>query len=115
MLPVPTMQTPIFDIPHLLRIPTPEHLLHEASIVRRSVARGWACELVPVIGKDLFEDVPVLRGRCQHEGAPSWGRGRCAVPLFYHISPARSTFSSTYAGACSPTTLALEPRGLQGH
>ena len=43
---------------------------------------------VPVLDKDLLEDVPVLRGRCNHEGAPSWGMGMFVVQLFYHVSSA---------------------------
>jgi hypothetical protein len=37
------------------------------------------------------------------------------VQLFYHTSPAQSTLSSAFAGARSPTSLTLEPRGLQGN
>jgi hypothetical protein len=29
------------------------------------------CKPVPMLGKDLLEDVPVPRGGCKHEGAPS--------------------------------------------
>jgi hypothetical protein len=75
MLPLATMQTPIFDIPHLLRVPTPEHLVHEAVIVGRMVARIDACEPVPVLGKDLCEDVPVRRGFCSHQAASLRGVG----------------------------------------
>jgi hypothetical protein len=38
----------------------------------------------------------------------------CAMPLFYHISPAQSTLSSAISKACSPTSYTFEPRGRQG-
>lgn len=36
MFALPTMQTPVFHVAHLLGIPAPEHLVHEAIIVGRS-------------------------------------------------------------------------------
>src|SRR5215813_11448374 len=63
---LPTLETPILDIPHLVRIPAAEHLGHEASIVTRLVARVGTGEPVPVLGKDLFEDVPGRHGCCSH-------------------------------------------------
>jgi hypothetical protein len=47
---------------HLLQAATPEHLGHQALIVGRLVARMGVCEPIPVLGKDLLEDVPVPRG-----------------------------------------------------
>jgi hypothetical protein len=54
------VQTAVLDIAHLVGIPTPEHLVDEAIIVTRLVARIDACKPLPVLDKDLFEDVPVL-------------------------------------------------------
>jgi hypothetical protein len=71
-------------------------------------------EAVPVLSKDLFEDVPVLGGRCNHQGAPSGGSG-FAVQLLYHGSSAQSTPSSAFTEAPSPTSLTRQPRGLQGN
>src|SRR5262249_15457561 len=68
---------------------------------------------IPVLDKDLLEDVPVLRGRCNHEGAPSWGMGMCTVQLFYHVSSASSTPSSAFTEARSPPSLTLEAGELQ--
>jgi hypothetical protein len=68
---LPTMQTPILDIPHPLRIAAGEHLVHEAIVVGFIVARIDAFKPIPVLDKDLLEDVPVLRGCCNHEGTPS--------------------------------------------
>src|SRR6478672_23086 len=62
---LPTLQTAVLTIAHLLRIPAPEHLVPEAIIVTRIVARVDALEPVPVLGKDLFEDVPGRQG-CRH-------------------------------------------------
>ena len=110
---LPALQTPILGIAHLVRIPAPEHLVHEPIIVALIVARVDAFEPVPVLSKDLLEDVPVLRGCCKHEGAPSWGSGMCAVQLLYHVSPPQSTPSSAFTEARPPSSLTLEPRGLQ--
>ena len=52
----------VFDITHLLQAATPEHLGHQALIVGRLVARMGVCEPIPVLGKDLLEDVPAPRG-----------------------------------------------------
>ncbi len=110
-----TLQTAVFDIPHFLRVPTPEHLGHEAIIVGLIVARIDACEPVPVLGKDLFKDVPILSGFCDHQAAPSEGVRIVAVQRFYHVTPAQSTPSSAFTGACSSISLTLKPRGLQGN
>jgi len=88
MFALATLRTAVLNIAPFLRVPTPEHLAYEAIIVGFLVARMDAFKPVPVLDKDLLEDVPVLRGRCQHEGAPSWGRGMFAVQLFYHVSSA---------------------------
>src|SRR4029450_2176430 len=110
-----TVETAVRDIAHLVGIPTPEHLVDKVIIVGRLVARINAFEPVPVLDKDLLEDVPVLRGGCNHQGAPREGVGIVVVQLFYHTSPAQSTLSAAFAGARSPTSLTLEPRGLQGN
>ena len=87
MLTLPTMETAILDRAHLVGIAAPEHLGHKVIIVARIITRTKLFKLRPVIGKYLFEDVPVPRGVCNHQGAPSWGIGIVAVPLFYHGSP----------------------------
>jgi hypothetical protein len=71
-------------------------------------------EPAPVLSKDLFEDVPVLGGCCNHQGAPSAGCG-FAVQLLCHGSSAQSTSSSAFIEAPSPTSLTLQLRGLQGN
>src|SRR5215468_10019947 len=102
MLPLATVEAAVCDIAYLIGMPTPEHLVDEAIIVARLVMRIDTCEPVPVIDKELFEDVPVLRGGCNHQGAPSGGGGMFAVQLFYHTSPASSTLSSAFSGAHPP-------------
>jgi hypothetical protein len=57
-------------------------------MVARMVTRIDTCEPVPVLDKDLFEEVPVLRRGCNHQGAPSRGGSMFAVQLFYHTSSA---------------------------
>src|SRR6266852_9404414 len=109
-----TVQTAVFDIAHLLRVTAPEHLVHEAIIVGLIVARIDAFEPVPVLDKDLFEDVPVLRGCCNHQGAPSWGIGMFAVKLFYHTSPALSTPHRRSLGHPHPPHLPLSYGDFRG-
>ena len=69
---------------HLLRVAPPEHRGYQAIIVGSLVARMGLLALLPVLGKDLLEDVPVPRGFCHHQGAPSWGIGMFAVQRFSH-------------------------------
>ena len=105
MLTLPTMETAILDRAHLVGIAAPEHLGHKVIIVARIITRTKLLKPRPVIGKYLFEDVPVPRGFCNHQGAPSWGIGIVAVPLFYHGSPPQSTPASAFTEAPSPTSL----------
>ena len=114
MFALSTVEAAVFDRAYLVGIPTPEHLVDEAIIVARMVTRIDACEPVPVLDKDLFEYVPVLRRGCNHQGTPSGGGGMFAVQLFYHTSPASSTLLSAFSGVHSPTSLPIEPRGRQG-
>ena len=64
-------QAAVFDIAHLLRVATRKHLGHQAIVIGRLVARMGVCKPVPVLGKDLLEDIPVPRGCCNHQVAPS--------------------------------------------
>src|SRR5712691_579520 len=86
-----TVQAAVCAIASLLRVATRQHLGHQAIIVGRLVARMGMGTLVPVIGKDLLEDVPIPRGFCHHQVAPSWGVGMVAVEQSSHASPAPST------------------------
>jgi Helix-turn-helix domain len=63
------------EIAHLLGIPAPEHLVHQTIIVGLIVARIRAFKPVPVLGKDLFEDIPGRWGCCSHEAASLRGVG----------------------------------------
>src|SRR5215831_3250093 len=78
---LPAIQAPVVDVPYLVRVPACEHLVYKLIIVSLMVPRMASFEAVPVLGKDLLEDVPVLRGCCNHAGAPSWGSG------IFHIPP----------------------------
>src|SRR5215831_1722911 len=107
MFALATVEAAVFNIAYLVGIPTPEHLVDEAIIGARMVTRIDACEPVPVLDKDLFEDVPVLCRSCHHQGAPSGGNGMVAVQLFYHTSPVLSTLSSAFSGAHPPPLFPL--------
>jgi hypothetical protein len=52
-----TLLASVFDIAHLLWLVTSEYLGYKAIIVESLVARTGTFELIPVIGKDLLEDV----------------------------------------------------------
>jgi hypothetical protein len=71
-----------------------QHLVHESSVVALIVPRIDALKSVPVLGKDLFEDVPILRGFGMHQAASLRGVGLCVIARFYHIPPTTSTPSS---------------------
>ena len=73
VLALAAMLVAVFDIPHLFRIATRQHLGHQIIIVGCLIARMGVGESVPVVGKDLLEDVPVPRGCCHHRVAPSGG------------------------------------------
>jgi hypothetical protein len=111
----PTMQTAVLDRAHLVGIPAPEHLVHETVIVARIIARIEALKPGPVLGKDLFENIPGRRGFCSHQAASLQSVGLYVIGLFYHIPPTISTPSSAFTGAPAPTSLIFEPRGLQGN
>jgi hypothetical protein len=91
VLPLATLRAAVFDIAHLVGVATPEHLGHQAVIIRRLIPRMGVAKRVPVLGKDLLEDTPVPRGCCNHRIAPSWGDTMVAVPRLYHGLPASST------------------------
>ena len=114
MLALATMLTAILDITHLVGIPAAEHLVHETIIVAGIVARVDVFEPLPVLDKDLLEDVPVLSGCCNHQGAPSWGIGVFAVKRFYHTSPALSTPHRRSLGHPHPPHLPLSYGDFRG-
>ena len=74
-----TLQATVFDIAHLLRVATRQHLGHQTIVVGGLVAWMGVLKRLPVIGKDLLEDAPVWRGFDHHRVAPSWGVGQVAV------------------------------------
>src|SRR6516225_392444 len=80
MMALTTIETSVLDIAHLVGVAAVEHLVDEPLIVGRSVARTALFKPLPVIDKDLFEDVPVPRRLDDHQITPSegvrcWGCG----------------------------------------
>ena len=71
-------------------------------------------EPIPVLGKDLFKDVPVRDGCCHHQAAPRSGCWKVCGALFYHASPTESTPSSAFTGHAPqpPSPLSY---GASGH
>src|SRR5713101_6677837 len=107
-----TLLAAVFAIPHLVRIATRQHLGHQIIIVGCLIARMGVGESVPVVGKDLLEDVPVPRGSCHHRVAPSGGDRIGTVQRLYHTSPAQSTPSSAFIRAASSPSRPLMLYGL---
>jgi len=95
------------EVPHLFRVATRQHLGHQVIIIGRLVARMGTCKPVPVLSKDLLEDVPVPRGLCQPRVAPTWGVRLFAVKRLSHGSSASSTPSSASVRAPSPASFRL--------
>jgi hypothetical protein len=75
MFALTTMETSVCDIAHLLRITTPEHLVDELIIVGRIVVRTEPFKPIPMLGKDLFKNVPTGSEFCMHRSTPIWGVG----------------------------------------
>src|SRR5207302_5327677 len=73
----------------------------------RLISRMSVLKRLPVIGKDLLEDIPVPRGCCNHQGAPSWGVRMFAVKRLYHGSPASSTPHQLLSGHPHPPLSSL--------
>src|SRR5207302_9460743 len=74
---------------------------------RGLISRRRLLKRLPVIGKDLLEDIPVPRGCCNHQGAPSWGVHMFAVKRLYHGSPASSTPHQLLSGHPHPPLSSL--------
>src|SRR5262249_32992914 len=111
MLTLSTVQAAVFDVPHLFRVATRQHLGHQVIIVGRLVARMGAGEPVPVRSKELLEDTPVPRRGYTHQGPRSWGRvgwGPAVVPpRLYAVHPPSARTSDL-----SPPPLSHELRNL---
>ena len=75
MFALTTMETSVFDIAHLVRITTPEHLVDKVIIVGRSVTRTELFKPLPMFGKDLFEDIPAGNDFGSHGSPSRWGVG----------------------------------------
>src|SRR5438132_3983532 len=99
---LPATKTPICDIPHLVGIPGPEHLRYQAVIVASIVPRVHALEASPVVGKDLFEEVPGRRSCCSHQAASLQSVGWWVIALFYHIPSMTSTPSAVLTRVLPP-------------
>ena len=76
-------------------------------LVGRVIARTELFEPLPVIDKDLFEDVPVPRRFDNHQIAPSEG-GDVGDAAFLPRLPLCVHPSSVFTEVASPTALALE-------
>jgi len=75
MFALTTMETAVFDRAHLVRITTPEHLTDEVIIGGRIVTRTELVKPLPMLGKDLFEDIPADNDFGSHGSTSRWGVG----------------------------------------
>jgi len=99
---------------HRVGIAAVAHLVSETVIVAGSVTRGAVVEAIPVIDKDLFEDVGVLRRCCHQQIAPRKGIGLLGRERFYHVSRSASTPSSVCTGAPSHPLARPGDTGISG-
>src|SRR5205823_7330483 len=86
-----TLQATVCEVPHFLGVAARQHLGHQVIVVGRLVARMGLLKRLPVVSKDLLEDIPVPRGGCHHRIAPSGGDQSVAMERLYHASAASST------------------------
>src|SRR5262245_50055758 len=103
-----TPQAAVFDIAHLFRVATRQHLGHQALVVGRLVAGMGVGKRVPVLGKNLLKDTPVPRGLCQHQVVPSRGDDLLMMKRLYHASAASSTPPPPGPRQPSPAAVILE-------
>src|SRR6266516_7345199 len=108
-----TPQAAVFDIAHLFRVATRQHLRHQALVVGRLVARMGVGKRAPVIGKNLLEDTPVPRGVGHHRVTPSGGDDLLVMKRLYHASAALSTPPPPVPRPSSPASVILELWGLR--
>src|SRR5712691_6132022 len=114
VLTLATMLTVIRARAHRVGIAAVAHLVYETVIVAGIVTRVDVFEAIPVIDKDLFEDVGVLRRCCHHQIAPSKGMGLLGIERFYHVSRSASTPSSVFTGAPSHPLSRPGDTGISG-
>src|SRR5437764_15242164 len=93
MFTLTTMETAVFDIAHLIRIPTSEHLVDEVIIVGRIVARAALFKPLPVLGKDLFKTFQPAMTSVAMALYRVGLRGGCRAML-YHVGTVKATLSS---------------------
>jgi hypothetical protein len=114
VLPLATMLTVLLDIAHLVGMAAVEPLVYETVLGAGMVARGDVCAAIPVIDKDLFEDVGGLSRCCHHQIAPSQGVGLLGIERFSHVSRSASTPSSVFTGAPAHPLSRPEATGISG-
>src|SRR5215470_16827343 len=109
-----TPQTAVFDIAHLFRVATRQHLGHQALVVGGLIAGMGMGKRLPVLGKALLEDTPVPRRLGHHRVTPSGGDDLVVMKRLYHASAASSTPPPPVPRHPSPASVILELWGLRG-
>ena len=67
MFSLSTLQASIFEIADLVRLATPEHLVHESVIIGTLITGRLLFKPIPVILEYLFTDIPRWSGFCFHD------------------------------------------------
>jgi len=101
------VQAAVLALAYFFRVAARQHLGHQALVVRRLVARMGLLKWLPVVRKDLLEDIPIPRGGCHHRIAPSGGDQIVAMKRLYHASAASSTPHPASRRYPHPTRLSL--------
>src|SRR5712691_4427991 len=107
VLALATVQAAVRDIAYFFRVAARQHLGHQAIVVCRLVVRMGLLKRLPVVSKDLLEDIPVPRGGCHHRIAPSGGDQIVAMERLYHAAAASSTPHPASLRYPHPTRLSL--------
>src|SRR5215831_5672343 len=107
VLALATVQAAVLGRAYFCRVAARQHLGHQALVVRRLVARMGLLKRLPVVSKDLLEDIPVPRGGCHHRSAPNGGDQIVAMERLYHASTASSTPHPASLRYPHPTRLSL--------
>ena len=102
MLALTTIETSVLDIAHLVGVAAAQHFVDETLIVGRVVARTELFKPIPVIDKDLFEDVPVPRRFNNHQIAPREDVGLLGIERFTTFDALDLPPSSVFTGVRSP-------------
>src|SRR5262252_6879965 len=106
-----TPQAAVFDIAHLLRVATRQHLGHQALVVGCLIAGMGVGKRVPVLGKDLLEDTPVPRGVGHHRVPPRGGDEAVVSRVRRFVHPSSAWTQAPLTRRCYPGVMGTSGTG----